>query len=405
MYAMNRNGGLAAALCLAGVLGMGCSGLAGGEGGWTAMPLLDDDSVPDDPGWHQGRSLVTGVRFASLDDGVVVVAADNGGRVGGAIFGARADAITDIRLTGRDSVCSTGAVDFHGLVETPGGYVALTDSCALVASDDGGASFTASRMYGDGGDQFALEKALALVVNGEGSVIVRDTGVVSRTDGAPGEAAIWEDVWAPDAIPSIPAEVPEDQCQDGPVSEQVPVVPQAAYVAPDGDFIAYSAAPEGQPPQICLSRDGGRSFVPSTIEAISQVRPVGVHFVDDQVGLTWYSNIFAAEDTYVQRTGDGGRTWSEVALPPELDGVRVSLRAMFFAPGGTVGWLAGYDLDARRPLLLKTVDAGQSFALLDGGLAEALPDVSLHAGFALDEEHLWVGGSQGGLAYSSTGGE
>jgi hypothetical protein len=222
---------------------------------------------------------------------------------------------------------------------------------------------------------------------------------------APGATAIWEDVWAPDAIPSIPAQVPANQCQDGPESDQVPVVSQAAYISPDGSFMAYVADPEGELPQICLSRDGGRSFVPSLLTVPSPVAPVGVLFTSDQVGLTWYSNTFGAEDTYLRRTTDGGVTWSEVALPPEIVGVRVSLREMFFAPGGQVGWLVGYDITKRAPLLLKTRDGGASFRVLNSGLAEVLPDVHLQTGFALDENHIWVGGTNGGLAYSSSGGE
>ncbi len=382
----------------------GCSALSGEDNGWTAMPLLDDNSNPDDPGWHEGRSLVTGVRFTSLDEGVVVVAADNGGMVGGAVFGARADEITDIRLTGRESVCSTGASSFHGLVGTPDGMVALTEACALVASHDGGRSFTATRM-GGGGDTQGIEKALALRVTAAGSVLVRDTGVVSRSATEPGEAAIWEDVWAPDAIPPTPSPVPADQCQDGPVSGQVPVEPQAAYIGPDGTFIAYVADPEGEPPQICISHDGGRSFRPSQLDVGPQVAPIGVHFISEQVGLTWYSNTFSAADTYLRRTTDCGNSWFEVPVPTELAGVRLNLRHVFFAPDNTTGWLVGYNLDVREPLLLKTRDGGASFEVLHGGLADALPDVRLHTGFALDADHIWVGGEQGGLAYSSTGGE
>ncbi len=366
------------------------------------MPLLDDNSNPDNPGWHEGRSLVTGVRFASLDDGVVVVAADNGGQAGGAVFGAGKDEVTDIRFLGRTSVCSTGASDFHGLAEIPGGLVALTESCALVVSRDGGRTFTTERM-GGGGDPIALEKALALRVTGAGTVIVRDTGVVARTPGAPGAAAVWTDVWAPGAIPSIPAVVPADQCQQGPVSDNVPVEPQAAYVGSDGSFIAYVNNPGEQYPEICISRDGGSSFYPTEL-AGTAVAPTGVVFTSDQVGLTWYSNTFAAADTYIRRTTDGGATWTEV-MPAALAGVRLRLHQMFFAPGGAVGYLVGYNLDNRTPLLLKTKDGGASFAVVESGLADALPDVELHTGFALDDQHLWVGGSLGGLAYSSTGGE
>lgn len=383
----------------------GCSALGGEEGGWKAMPLLDDNSNPDDPGWHTGRSLVTGVHFSSLDEGVVVVAGDNGTeQVGGAVFGARADAVTDIRFVGRDSICSTGPSDFHGLVATPDGYVALTEACALVASQDGGRTFAQSLMIG-GGDPIALEKALALRVTAAGTVLVRDTGVVSRANSAPGDSAAFTDVWAPDAIPSIPSPVPTDQCQDGPVSEQTPVEPQAAYVSADGNFLAYTSAPVGEPAQICISRDRGNSFYPSPLDVDLGVAPFGVVFPTDQIGLTWYSNIFSAADAYLRRTTDGGRTWTEVAIPSELAGVRVSLRHVFFAPGGTVGWLVGYDLDAREPLLLKTRDSGATFEVLQSGLAEALPDVSLFTGHALDENHIWVGGTLGGLAYSSTGGE
>ncbi len=397
------NGGtLGAAICTAAALLTGCTALGGDEGGWKAMPLLDDNSDPDTPGWHEGRSLVTGVRFTALDHGVVVVAADNGVQTGGAIFGARAEEVTGFLFAERDSICSTGAYDFHGLMDTPNGMVALTDACALVASHDGGRTFTATRM-GTGGDPIGIEKALALRVTGAGSVIVRDTGVVARTPGVPGESAVWTDIWAPGAIPPIPSEVPADQCQQGPTSDNVPVEHQAAYIGPDGSFIAYVNNPGEQYPEICFSRDGGSSFYPVPLEGTA-VAPTGVLFTSEQVGLTWYSNTFAAADTYIRRSTDGGATWTDV-MPAALAGVRLRLHQMFFAPGNTVGYLVGYNLDNRTPLLLKTKDGGASFAVIESGLADALPDVELHTGFALDDKHLWVGGSLGGLAYSSTGGE
>lgn len=47
--------GFAAVTCVAASI-TGCSALSGDEGGCTAMALLDDNSNPDNPGWHEGRS-------------------------------------------------------------------------------------------------------------------------------------------------------------------------------------------------------------------------------------------------------------------------------------------------------------------------------------------------------------
>jgi photosystem II stability/assembly factor-like uncharacterized protein len=188
------------------------------------------------------------------------------------------------------------------------------------------------------------------------------------------------------------------------VSQLVPVESQAAYVGPDGQFQAYVANADDEP-QICISHDGGRTFTPSRLTVSTLVAPTGVLFTSEQVGLTWYSNIFGAGDAYLRRTTDGGATWSEVPLPAEIQGVRLSLRELFFAPGNTTGWLVGFLPDTRKPLVLKTRDGGASFAVVDGGLGDVLDDVPLFTGFALDEDHVWVGGERGGLAFSASGGE
>src|SRR5687768_10733095 len=72
-----------------------------GEPGWTIVPLIDDETNPDAIVYHAGNSLVTGVHFASLDQGVLVVTGDNQTfSDGGAVFGATQKEVTDVRFGG-----------------------------------------------------------------------------------------------------------------------------------------------------------------------------------------------------------------------------------------------------------------------------------------------------------------
>ncbi|MEZ4239222.1 MAG: hypothetical protein R3F59_24325 [Myxococcota bacterium] len=382
----------------------------GAQRGWTLVPLLDDTSG-DFAIWHSGSDLVTGIHFTDLQHGVVVTTGANQTFAdGGAVFSARERELTGILVNGSTAAqCMLGVVDFTGVVATADGYVAMAEACDWIHSDDGGASFRVDPM--GVGDPFGIEDLLAYRETGSGTVLVRDTGVVSRTGGAPGANAIWDDVYAPQGVPPTPNPVPPDLCQVGPQSNNVPSVASAVYVADDGQFLAYgSAEPDG--PAICVSRDGGTTVRPHRLRGISEdvtwAAPTGVLFPTPDIGIAWYATNIYPDATYLRRSVDAGETWDEVPLPSDLVGTAIELREAFFAPGGQVGFLVGYDYDHGISLLLKTDDAGASWRRSGGDLAQIVSGAGggkLWTGFALDERHIWVGGEWGVLAASDAGGE
>ncbi len=382
-----------------------------GEPGWTIVPLIDDETNPDSIVYHAGNSLVTGIHFASLDQGVLVVTGDNQTfSDGGAVFGATQKEVTDVRFGGDGTgLCLLGTVDFQGIVKTSDGYVAMAHACDLISSKDGGATFGIEPV--GVGEPFGIEQILAFRESGSGAMLVRDTGVVSRTTTKPGPNAIWDDSWAPRAIPPIPDPVPADQCQSGPDSQNVPAVAQATYVSQDGQFIAYTASPDYDP-QICISTDGGVSFFPKILPGVAEdvlfAPPTGVVFTSATNGITWHATNIYPGAAYIYRTTDGGETWAKVELPAEVASKSLELKHAFFAPDGQHGWLVGYNYDNSIALMLKTSDGGASWKLSGGDLAAKVSDAGggkLFTGFALDEHHIWVGGEYGIFAANAAGGE
>ncbi|HEU4534321.1 MAG TPA: hypothetical protein VFS00_09395, partial [Polyangiaceae bacterium] len=334
----------------AGGAGGGATGGSGGGGtggsgggampgapGWTLMPLVDDERNPDNTVFHSGNDMVTGIFFASLDEGfVATTGANQTSGDGGAIFRAKQKQVTDVAIGGDGLVkCLLGDLNFIGIDKTSKGYVARAHACDIISSEDGGQTFGV-KLAGVG-EPFGIEHALAYRETPAGTMIIRNTGVVSVTPGPAGPNAVWDDIWAPTGVPPTPNPVPDDQCQAGPSSQFNPKISDVVYASPDGQFIAYGASPNDDP-QICISTDGGKSFFPKVLPGVSEdvlfAAPTGVKFATPQVGVTWYANNIYPDATYIYRTTDGGNTWAKVDLPADIAGKDLELNGGFFAPDG-----------------------------------------------------------------------
>jgi hypothetical protein len=373
------------------------SGSGGGSvGGWTALPLIDD-TRSDRTVEHAGNDRVTGIAFASPDKGLVVTQED--GLLnprGGAVFHATRSAITSIAFSGDDvadrpGARHSGSTSFVGLERTPTGYIAMAYASETIASSDDGATF-AMRPNG-GRERFGIENVLAYQVTATGTTIVRDTGVVSVSDGPPGPDAIYTDIWSPNTDPDLPLDV----CQRGPKASNALVTRYAVHVSSDRMFLAYTANP-GRHPEICISTDGGASFYPHALEVPESAmgyQPVGVTFTSRMTGIAWFAA--DAGGAYIKRTTDGGTTWTDVPLPREIASDAIELPAGFFAPDGVHGWLAGFDFTAATALLLATSDGGATWSRVSGvaEAVEAFRGNKLLSGFALDATHVWLGGDHG----------
>lgn len=389
----------------------GSSSGSGGAGdpGWTIVPLVDDESDPDVPIWHAGNSLVTGIHFSSIDEGLITLSGDEQTSLyGGAVYRATQNAVTDLLVRGEDGGgCISGSVNFGGIEETTDGFVAVAHACDLFESKDGGASF--ENVAVGVGDPFGIERVLVYRQSEGKHTILRDTGVVSVTDDTPGPNAIWDDIWAPAAIPTIPNPVPQDQCHTGPISNNVPQRLQVAYASPDASLIAYASmeGDEGDP-AVCISRDGGESFFPKMLPVTSLgYAASGVTFTSATDGIAWWASRLSPDETYIVRTTDAGETWTAATLPESLDDLGIELNGAFFAPDGEHGWIVGFDYDHSIALMLRTTDGGATWDDASGDLAAKVGEAGgskLFTGFALDADHVWVGGEYGVFLSNSAGG-
>lgn len=208
----------------------------------------------------------------------------------------------------------------------------------------------------------------------------------------------------------MPDPVPADECQVGPRGG-VPVQRTRVYVSPDGNFIAYVASPDFDP-QVCVSSDGGKTFYPKLLPGVAAdaqgSTPSGVTFANATTGIAfWASSIYPGLG-YVYCTTDAGQTWAKVDLPSDVAQTSIELASAFFAPDGAHGWIVGYDYDSSTALLLRSDDGGATWKRSSGDLASKVAQAGggkLFTGFALDADHIWVGGEYGVLAASDSGGE
>jgi hypothetical protein len=254
------------------------------------------------------------------------------------------------------------------------------------------------------GGRFGLEKAVAFQVSASGTTIVTDTGVVSvSTDAKVGAAATYEDIWAPNAIPPIPDQLDPGECEFGPAPSGLPHLNNNVRVSDDRSFIVYTSNDDNFHPQICASTDGGHSFLSTDLSVpvdAAADAPTGILFTDRMHGITWFGNEFATP--YVQRTSDGGATWTPVALPSSIATHGIDMPVGFFAADGLHGWLAGFDYGPGKAFAIATADGGATWTAVDG-IAAAVDQAGgtkLYAGFALDAKHVWFGGDAGVLIHN-----
>ncbi len=372
----------------------------GGAGGWTAMPLVDDTSDPSRNVYHKGNDRVVGIHYDAPDKGWIVTqgAFDTSTR-GGAVFQATGTTVEKVLFSGDNTgLTRDGGIEFTGLEKTPTGLVAMAHASDVIVSRDGGATFAIER----NGNITDVEAVLGYKVTSSGTTIVH-AGTVSTSTSAPGTSATYTDVWAPQSTPSIPATIPETMCQGGPLGTGRPKTRYSVHVAADRNFIAYTSNPGTYEPQLCISTDGGRSFTPRKLAVPASTDaypPTGVTFTSATNGFAWFASTSAG--TYLKRSTDGGSTWTDVALPAELASHGLELPAAFFASDGQHGWLAGYDATDGGALLIATTDGGASWTKV-GGVKEAVEaagGTKLYTVFALDADHVWLGGERGVILHN-----
>jgi hypothetical protein len=286
---------------------------------------------------------------------------------------------------------------------------------SLVASADHGKSFQYTAMYSTvSGAPPTVTPDFPLLWLGTDNqktwhvaVTAGPGGDVYSSPNAPGATATLTDTWHPTGTITVPPTIAASDCTDFVANGVDPSqVLQVFGVTTDGSAMTYSSLEA-----ICHSTDGGNTFVDVsaniTPSSFTMPYPPEIYlFTSPTAGIGVFGNSLQGPGSaYVLSTADGGKSWTVGTLPASAQG-SVSLLAVFASPSGSL-FIAGGDAGL---LLYKSSDGGKTWTDLSAKLSTFANGVSsaplrLSAGFALDDQHIWVGGDSGFIAYTPTGGQ
>ncbi len=288
---------------------------------------------------------------------------------------------------------------------------------SLVTSGDKGKSFQYGSMYGTvAGAPSGVTPNFPLLWLGTDKSNVWHVAVTAGLGGdvyssptPPGPTATLTDTWHPAGTITVPSTIPAGDCTEFIGNGVDPTqVLQVFGVATDGSAMVYSSTSA-----ICHSTDGGKTFAdvsshitPSTF--VAHTTPIVYLFTSPLLGIGVYgSELDTAGTEYVLYTADGGNNWTVGTLPASATMKSLSLQGVFSSPSGAMYIVGGGD----GVVLYKSTDGGKTWSDLSAKLSSWATALSsnaplrLFAGFALDDQHIWVGGDNGFIAYTATGGQ
>lgn len=373
------------------------AGGADSNGTWTRVTPMDGAS-------HQAQT-VSGFWFSSQSSGVVTFSE------GLVEHFSSATTIDAISLEGTGKVSNGDDDQYFGFIAgtSLGLVVRNFDATQLVTSSDQGKTFQYSSAFSQVTAPAGLKQDFPLMWTGQDSAggwhlaTAAGGGDVYSSSGPLGSSADLTLTWHPSGTVTVPATIPAGDCTDYVTDASDPG--QHFAVTTDGSVFVYASGSS-----ICRSSDHGSSFVdvsanisPSTFT--SHHPPLGFLFTSASAGIAYYGSELDNPGTaYVLYTPDAGQSWT-VATLPAVAQQGISLRYAFASPSGALFLVGG----GAGLVLLKSTDGGKTWNDLSSKLSpwasglENAP-VRLNAGFALDDQHLWVGSDNGFIAYSATGG-
>ena len=229
-------------------------------------------------------------------------------------------------------------------------------------------------------------------------------GDVYSSPTPPGPNATLTLTWHPTGTVTVPATIPAGDCTDYVVDASQAT--QAFAGSTDGSSFVYASSDA-----ICHSSDGGKTFVdvsanitPSSFT--SHNPPLGFMFTSPTIGIGYYgSELDNPGSAYVLATTDGGASWTVATLPAAAQ-KGISLRHAFASPSGTMYLVGGGD----TLVLWQSSDGGTTWTDFSAKLNLWAPNqptapVRLLAGYALDDDTIWIGGDDGFVAYTASGGK
>ena len=385
---------------------------------------------------YNAAGVVNAIWFSSLTNGDVSIGPDSNARIAaGSVEHMSGPLQADtIALNGYGHAAGGGNDVFTALWPTAAGLAAVSligppKPVDFIVSTDQGRSFTRSRFYGS-------LPPLALARGGDG--VWRELDALGGTwtsPTPPGPSSRWTNTWHwgggmnPNPFPNNGCQM---QAQVGYFSTSAPATGPVAFMSHDGHTIVYSYGGfdqfgEARPLGVCRSTDGGKLFTVVRLPGAppSQNQMVVILFAnDDRHGISAFANSNVQPSGYwLYRTADGGATWEKTPLPPHAGAADFEFG--FTSPNGVM-WLAGDD--AGGPALWRSNDGGATWTNQSQKLRNAFgtlantavtaananvqvaanfryPPGALHAGFAFDDNNIWLGADNGWLLYSTTGGQ
>lgn len=318
-----------------------------------------------------------------------------------------------------------GDLDFIGFSQTRQGVMARLDASGALVSATGDLTQKASWKVVpmgtlEGGDPLPLNAQNQLQIDGSGNAIfINNQGYVHSATTAPGRDTAWTKIWGPTASPPVPADFEDRYRQDPTLCDAdvsaggLPTPSNPNWVAPNLSVIVLPAgglnAAGSAEPGVCISTDKGKTFFNVPFPGVPTTEspgPKGVTCLDKDRCFAFNGLPFQTGTAYIRYTANASAgkasTWTAATVPSAwASSDEITLQVMFFAPDGVHGWVAG---DANhRALLARTTDGGRTWTDASASVRHALDDdIDLYAGFALDKDHVWLGGRFGALVSTAS---
>ena len=314
-----------------------------------------------------------------------------------------------------------GDVPFVGFDKTRNGIVARAGAAGVFVSATGDitqkSSWTFTPMGKADGASLALNDQAQIQVDATGKwLFLTELGVVYGSASAPSATTVWTKLWSPQSTPTVPANfntqftADPTLCDSDVTAGAVPFISNPAFISQDGGIIMHPADGIMQrgttKAGVCISTDHGQHFYSvafADVPAANNAGPHGLTCTDNNHCFAIHGLDFVS-DPYIYTTSNAAlaktSTWTKATLPASITAASgVSLRAIFFAPDGMHGWCVG-DIN-HKALMLRTTDAGKTWADVSASVA-TVASSDIYNGFAIDNDHIWIVGRSGTLAFTAT---
>jgi hypothetical protein len=393
-------------------------------GGTTDGGTAGDSSLPSEGGttvtFHAvtlpGNSeRVTGAYCSDAHTCVFVTDTTDPGH----IYASDGTTITSTVVTGDDTYAATfgtvGSISFLGVGLVGGKVVARVNSAEAAFVSATGSITAAASWTGVEGvsntSDFGLNAQYGIGTDGTHWTFAT-AGRIWEAAAAPGPATAWTNVYSPQAVPSIPADIADQVaadptlCDTDPSVSIQPDLAQGIYVASDDSLIITPSGSVNQAGDdtagVCISLDRGHTFHHAAFTGVALGSgPMGVNCTSANhcVAYGGLSDVSASAYVYVSTNASMGATstWTKATTPTLPDDT--AFRAVAFAPDGMAGWLVG-NTAANGSLLFTTTDGGATWTDATGTITALTQDNRLHSVYAFDATHVWIGGESDTLIVS-----